>query len=65
GPALGREGLAGYDFSPPKLAAKAKGELRYPIADFYLTNAICRASPTMQRCSAELIHGEDFAEAAE
>ncbi|MBN8810723.1 MULTISPECIES: NADH-quinone oxidoreductase subunit NuoG [Sphingomonas] len=64
-PALGREGLAGYDFAPPKLAAKAKGELGYPIADFYLTNAICRASPTMQRCSAELIHGEDFAEAAE
>jgi len=64
-PALGREGLAGYDFSPPKLAAKASGALGYPIADFYLTNAICRASPTMQRCSAELIHGEDFAEAAE
>ena len=37
----------------------------YPIQDFYLTNAICRASPTMQRCSSELLHGEDFAEAAE
>jgi NADH-quinone oxidoreductase subunit G len=31
----------------------------------YLTNAICRASPTMQRCSAELLHGAEFAEAAE
>ncbi|HWU95182.1 MAG TPA: NADH-quinone oxidoreductase subunit NuoG [Sphingomonas sp.] len=64
-PALGREGLAGYEFSPPSLAAKASGPVGYAVADFYLTNAICRASPTMQRCSAELIHGEDFAEAAE
>jgi NADH-quinone oxidoreductase subunit G len=37
----------------------------YPIKDFYLTNPIARASATMQRCSAELLHGEDFAEAAE
>jgi NADH-quinone oxidoreductase subunit G len=37
----------------------------YPIKDFYLTNAICRASPTMQRCSSELLHGQAFAEAAE
>ena len=37
----------------------------YPVADFYLTNAICRASPTMQRCSAEITHGETLAEAAE
>ena len=36
-----------------------------PVKDFYLTNAICRASPTMQRCSAELVHGQTFAEAAE
>ncbi len=64
-PALGHEGLAGYEFSPPKLDAKASGPVGYAVADFYLTNAICRASPTMQRCSAELIHGEDFAEAAE
>ena len=31
----------------------------------YLTNAIARSSPTLQRCSAELLHGESFAEAAE
>ena len=37
----------------------------YPIKDFYLTNAICRASPTMERCSAELIHGIEWLEAAE
>jgi NADH-quinone oxidoreductase subunit G len=64
-PALGEEGLAGYDWSAPKLAAKPKGEIALPLKDFYLTNAICRASPTMQRCSEELVHGADFAEAAE
>lgn len=64
-PALGSEGLASFDWNPPALDAKGEGEVAYPIADFYLTNAICRASPTMQRCSAELIHGQDFAEAAE
>ena len=64
-PALGREGLAGYDFSAPKLAAKPTGEIAYPIADFYLTNAICRASPTMQRCSSEILHGDEMLEAAE
>lgn len=64
-PALGSEGLASFDWNPPALDTKGEGEVAYPIADFYLTNAICRASPTMQRCSAELIHGQDFAEAAE
>ena len=64
-PALGTEGLASYEWSPPKLDANAEGEFAYPIKDFYLTNAICRASPTMQHCSAELVHGESFAEAAE
>jgi NADH-quinone oxidoreductase subunit G len=65
-PALGQEGLVPFAWSPPKLDAKALGAMAgYPIKDFYLTNAICRASPTMQRCSAELIHGQDFAEAAE
>jgi NADH-quinone oxidoreductase subunit G len=65
-PALGHEGLANLGSLPkPKKAAKASGQIGYPIRDFYLTNPICRASPTMQRCSAELLHGEDFAEAAE
>ncbi|MBK5265098.1 MAG: NADH-quinone oxidoreductase subunit G [Alphaproteobacteria bacterium] len=64
-PALGVEGLATYAWAPPKLPAKPDGEFTYPIKDFYLTNSICRASPTMQRCSAELLHGEEFAEAAE
>ena len=64
-PALAEEGLVAMEWSAPKLDATASGEVAYPIKDFYLTNSICRASPTMQRCSAELIHGEDFAEAAE
>jgi NADH-quinone oxidoreductase subunit G len=64
-PALAEEGLVRFDWNPPELPAKASGPIAYPIADFYLTNAICRASPTMQRCSAELLHGDAFAEAAE
>ncbi|MCB2088103.1 MAG: hypothetical protein KDD98_04655, partial [Sphingomonadaceae bacterium] len=35
------------------------------IKDFYLTNPIARASTVMQQCSAELLHGEALAEAAE
>ncbi|MDZ3830945.1 MAG: NADH-quinone oxidoreductase subunit NuoG [Sphingopyxis sp.] len=65
-PALGVEGLADYGWSAPKLDAKPEARaIPSPIKDFYLTNAICRASPTMQRCSDELIHGAQFAEAAE
>jgi len=65
-PALGHIGeIAAYEWSLPKVGTDASGEVKYPIGDFYLTNAIARASETMQRCSAELIHGQDFAEAAE
>ena len=65
-PALGQEGLADYGWSEPKLETAMSGKIAdYPIKDFYLTNAICRASETMQRCSAELVHGEQFLEAAE
>jgi NADH-quinone oxidoreductase subunit G len=65
-PQLARLGLLSFDWNPPSLPSAASGVIeRYPIDDFYLTNAICRASPTMQRCSAELIHGEKFLEAAE
>ncbi|WP_347718028.1 NADH-quinone oxidoreductase subunit NuoG [Sphingomonas sp.] len=64
-PALARDGLIDLPWSPPKLDAKASGTVAYPIADFYLTNAIARASPTMHRCSEELIHGIAFMEAAE
>ena len=65
-PALGVEGLANYGWAEPKLPATVSGKIAdYPIKDFYLTNAICRASPTMQRCSSELVHGEEYLEAAE
>jgi len=64
-PELGRDGLVDLQWSPPKLRAKAQGPIRYPIGDFFLTNAICRASPTMHRCSEELVKGVQFKEAAE
>jgi NADH-quinone oxidoreductase subunit G len=65
-PALGRVGeLASFEWSMPRMTAYASGGVQYPIDDFYLTNPIARASETMQRCSAELLHGQDYAEAAE
>ncbi|HYD12038.1 MAG TPA: NADH-quinone oxidoreductase subunit NuoG [Allosphingosinicella sp.] len=67
-PAFAQPGLVSFEWAPPKLAAAklAKGTaIAYPIRDFYLTNPIARSSPTLQRCSAELLHGQDFAEAAE
>ena len=65
-PALGVEGLADYGWSEPSLPSDVNGTIiDYPIKDFYLTNAICRASETMQKCSAELVHGTQFLEAAE
>jgi NADH-quinone oxidoreductase subunit G len=60
-PALASFELPAFNGSAPAV----KGEVVYPIEDFYLTNPIARASPTMQRCSAEILHGETFAEAAE
>ena len=65
-PALGVEGIASYGAIPAAPdGARASGVIGYPVKDRYLTNAISRASPTLQRCSAELIHGEIQAEAAE
>ena len=64
-PALGRDGLIDLPWSPPALDAKASGPITYPVRDFYLTNAICRASPTMHRCSEELVQGIAYQEAAE
>jgi len=66
-PALGEEGLADFG-AMPKASAKARAEgtiSAYPITDFYLTNAIARASAVMQQCSAELLGGGELAEAAE
>ena len=64
-PALGVEGLADYGNTLPKGGGLAQGTIAYPIKDHYQVNAVCRASPTMERCSAELLRGEDYAEAAE
>jgi NADH-quinone oxidoreductase subunit G len=64
-PPLGADGLMELEWAPPKLDAKAEGAIVYPIADFWLTNAICRSSPTMHRCSDELLHGGAVKEAAE
>jgi NADH-quinone oxidoreductase subunit G len=65
-PALANEGLVNYGWAEPALPSTVSGKIAdYPIKDFYLTNAICRASETMQRCSAELVHNAQYMEAAE
>ncbi|RIV88759.1 NADH-quinone oxidoreductase subunit NuoG [Aurantiacibacter zhengii] len=65
-PALGEEGLADYGMMPASFdGSSASGTIGYPIKDFYLTNAIARASVVMQRCSDELLHGDEIMEAAE
>jgi NADH-quinone oxidoreductase subunit G len=64
-PVLGIDGIINMPWAPPKLKADASGPVSYPIKDFYLTNAICRASPTMHRCSEELVQGREYLEAAE
>jgi NADH-quinone oxidoreductase subunit G len=67
-PQFARPGLIALDWAPPRLEAVAIARgtaLTYPIQDFYLTNPIARSSPTLQRCSAELLHGAIYAEAAE
>jgi NADH-quinone oxidoreductase subunit G len=60
-------GLTVFDSLPAAAAPAAgvSGPIAYPIDDFYLTNPIARASPTLQRCSAEILHGQTFQEAAE
>lgn len=42
-----------------------EGDLFGPVDDFYLTNVITKASPTMLECSRVLVHGEEMMEAAE
>ena len=65
-PHLGTSGLTPFELlAAPRKAAAVSAEVVYPIDDFYLTNPIARSSPTMQRCSAEILHGQSFGEAAE
>ena len=65
-PGIANEGLMATESAARVRAAKRVfGNIVYPIDDFYLTNPIARSSPTMQRCSAEILHGQQFLEAAE
>lgn len=65
-PHLAAPGLTPFDLPPVTgTAPKLSGGITYPIEDFYLTNPIARSSPTLQRCSAEILHGQAYAEAAE
>jgi NADH-quinone oxidoreductase subunit G len=66
-PHLGEPGLTFFPApaAPTGPAPSVSGEIAYPIEDFYLTNPIARASPTLQRCSAEILHGLAYEEAAE
>jgi NADH-quinone oxidoreductase subunit G len=66
-PHLGEAGLTVFPplAAPGAPAPSVSGEIVLPIDDFYLTNPIARASPTLQRCSAEILHGQVFEEAAE
>ena len=45
--------------------AISSGDLKNPIKDFYLTNVIAKASPTMQECSRVFVFGQELLEAAE
>jgi len=65
-PMLASEGLVPLEWAPPQLEGTAlSGVVDYPITDFYLTNAIARASETMNRCSTEIVHHQPVLEAAE
>ncbi|MGB3739901.1 MAG: molybdopterin-dependent oxidoreductase, partial [Pontixanthobacter sp.] len=65
-PEFGEEGVADFGELPTfETAEIVEGSIHYPIKDHYLTNPIARASATMQRCSAELLHDGELAEAAE
>jgi len=66
-PHLGTVGLTDLGALPALAgpAPRVSGEIAYPIDDFYLTNPIARSSPTLQRCSGEILHGRTYQEAAE
>jgi NADH-quinone oxidoreductase subunit G len=65
-PHLVRPGLTPAEpLAAPAGVPGVTGAISYPIDDFYLTNPIARSSPTLQRCSEEILHGRTFQEAAE
>ena len=57
-PELAREGLtpATWDAAKPK-AGKPSGPSKPRATDYYSSNPILRASPTMRACVAEIIEG--------
>ncbi|MFN3288148.1 MAG: NADH-quinone oxidoreductase subunit G, partial [Sphingomonadaceae bacterium] len=67
-PHLGRDGLEPAGAWHPAAPARVPdGPIAPVVTDFYGTNPIARASPTMEACRAEIVRGErpDLALAAE
>lgn len=57
-PELGREGLSPAEWVPAQLAAAKPAGAALPRPhDFYSSNPILRASPTMRACVAEILEG--------
>ncbi len=59
-PVLGTEDvIVPAEWAPFGEAGPISAEpFRSPVEDFYLVNPVCRASRTMRRCSAEILHGQ-------
>jgi NADH-quinone oxidoreductase subunit G len=59
-PHLGREGLEPAEWVPGSFEGvrAPSGPARRPATSHYLVNPICRASPTMRACVAEIERGE-------
>jgi NADH-quinone oxidoreductase subunit G len=67
-PELGGEGLTPAPWEKAKLKAAApSGPARQRTTDYYSSNPILRASPTMRACVAEILEGREpgLLEAAE
>ncbi len=57
-PELGQEGMVSASWQPAQLSAGTpSGPAKRPVRDFYSTNPILRASPTMRACVAEILEG--------
>ena len=67
-PHLGREGLTAAEWQPglAQAAPLPEGGFTLPVANFYLTNPIARASETMAECVDQILGaGQPMLEAAE
>jgi len=64
-PHMEAEGLQPVAWNALEEAQMLSGAIAYPISDFYMTNAICRASVTMAQCSAEMLGNTSQLQAAE